>query len=158
MTPSERLATLVAMEKQLKPILDDAKSEARQYLMDVHDQCGADRIPISVGKQKVGEIGLSYSKEKVTIDPNNRKAAMNILEELGLTEQIPVKGWESHFEMIGGQIMSKDTGEVVDGFLIEEPTVKAAAIRGCKPDDVAKAFNALGNAPTVFGFLADMEG
>lgn len=132
-----RLALLTALDKQIAPQLKEAKAEARQELLDLNRESGADRKAIMVNGAKVGEVGCSYSKAKPFIIDNAK--AIEYLRELGLTEEVPKSGWEEHFALVGDGIACSDTGEIVD-FLAWEPSrVKTAAVRGCKPQDVLDA-------------------
>ena len=79
LTNDEQLALLVAMDKRLKPALDDAKSEARARLMDGFGKTGDDRHAIRVGTEKVGEVGISYSKAEPVITADKREEAMDFL-------------------------------------------------------------------------------
>ena len=60
-TQDERLAVLTAMQKQIKPALDEAKAIARQEIMEGFAETHTDRRAIIVGDEKVGEIGVSVN-------------------------------------------------------------------------------------------------
>ena len=76
-TKDERLAFLAALDKRVKPALEDAKNEARAEIMDAYAENGTDRKP---------------------------------------------------------------TGEVVEWAGWNPKAAKTAAVRGCKPEDVLRAF------------------
>lgn len=140
LTNSERLALLVALEKQIKPALDDAKDFERQSLLDANSDDGTDRRAIMVGGVKVGTVGVSYSKPAPHIMADRMHDAIMFLAERGLTEVSPVKGWESHFTCVAGNVVCTDTGETVDWATWEPACAKSASVRGCDPDDVMAAF------------------
>lgn len=154
-TKDERLALLVAMSKRLSPALTDAKDEARADLMARFAEDGTDRRAIIVGDEKVGEVGVSYSKPAPFIYAERMADALDCLESVGLTERVPAKGWEREFERVGGEVVHKETGEVVPWAGWQGKAPKAAAIRGCEPEDVLRAFG-----PRLYGpeVMALMEG
>lgn len=139
-TKDEQLAFLTALDKRIKPALDDAKAEARQSLMDAFAQDGTDRRAILVGGEKVGEVGISYSKAAPYIYAEQMNAALEFLRQVGLVQEAPAKGWEEQFDLIGGKVVYKPTGEVVEWAGWNPKAAKTAAIRGCKPEDVMRAF------------------
>lgn len=139
-TKDERLAFLVALDKRVKPALDDAKNEAREGLMGAFAEDGTDRRAILVGGEKVGEVGVSYSKAAPFIYRERMADAMEFLRQVGLIEESPAKGWETKFDLIGGQVVYKPTGEVVDWAGWQPRAAKGASVRGCKPEDVMRAF------------------
>lgn len=153
LTKDEQLATLEALSKRIKPILDDLKSDVRNELLEACKENGVDRKAILVDGQKVGEVGISYSTAKAAIYPGREKEAIEYLTELGLTEVVPIKGWEKSFTRVGNEVANKDTGEILD-FLYWEPSVaKSASVRGCKPDDVIQAMQGKLNGETIMGLL-----
>lgn len=137
LTEDERLALLVAVDKQLQPQLKEAKSLARGELMQLADECGADRRAIKVDGRKVGEVGVTYSKAKPFIV--DMQAAIPYLRDMGLTEEKPKDGWEESFAKAGNDIICTETGEVVPFLAWEPERVKAATVRGCKPQEVLEA-------------------
>ena len=139
LTSDERLALLVALDKQLKPKLDDAKQEAKYQLMENFETTGADRKAILVGGTKVGEVGMSYSTAKPVPKIGYESDFLDYLESLGLTERTPVKGWEKQFSRAGDSVIHTNSGEIADCMEWEPSRVKSAAVRGCKPDDVLNA-------------------
>lgn len=163
-TPDEKLALLVAMDKQIKPALNDAKSEARAKLMAAYDDNGTSRIDIQINGQKVGDVGITRSKAKPCI--YDMRAAMDYLRQIGCVVESPADGWENQFTRYmghvihpyatfdvgsamaidGDSVINTDTGEVVadivDGAFGWEPeSIKTPTVRGCKPQDVIDAFN-----------------
>lgn len=139
-TEGERLALLVAIDKRLSPALKEAKDAARDDLMASYTEDGTDRKAVKVGDEKVGEVGISYSKPAPFIYGGCEKEALDFLHPLGLTEEVPKKGWEKEFELIGGDVVHKATGEVVAWAGWQPKAPKTASVRGCKPEDVMRAF------------------
>ena len=153
LTKDEQLATLEALSKRIKPILDDLKSDVRNELLEACKENGVDRKAILVDGQKVGEVGISYSTAKAAIYPGREKEALEYLTEQGLTEVVPVKGWEKAFARVGNSVANQETGEILD-FLYWEPSVaKSASVRGCQPKAVLDAFNGKIDANTIIGLL-----
>lgn len=141
LTLDEKLALLEAMSKQIKPVLDDAKADAKQQLLDSFAETHADRRAILVNSQKVGEISISFGKPKAYILPGHEEKALEYLAKLGLVEQKPKVGWEKRFRLIGDLIVDEETGEdVSELFGWDQAAPKSAAVRGCKPQDVVDAF------------------
>lgn len=142
LTDDERLALLKAIEHQMKPIKEELEGDARRGLMERFGEDGTDRRAIIAGGQKVGEVGISYSKPRPFIYQDRTEQALDYLEGLGLVDRSPAKGWESHFKRAGEYVICVDTGEMVDfiGWQGKEP--KNAAIRGCEPEEVREALRA----------------
>lgn len=139
-TKDEKLALLVAIDKRVTPALRYAKDEARAEIMGRYAEDGTDRRAILVGGEKVGEVGVSYSKPAPYIYREQMPAALDFLRSVGLVEEAPAKGWETQFDLIGGQVVYKPTGEVVEWAGWQPKAAKSAAVRGCKPEDVMRAF------------------
>lgn len=139
-TEGERLALLIAIDKQVAPALKDAKASARDDLLASYAEDGTDRKALKVGDEKVGEVGISYSKAAPFVYGGCEAEALDFLRPLGLTEEVPAKGWEQEFELIGGNVVHKATGEVVTWAGWQGKAPKTASVRGCKPEDVIRAF------------------
>lgn len=139
-TKDEQLALLTAIDKRVSPALKDAKDEARADLMEAFAENGTDRKAILVGGEKVGEVGISYSKAAPFIFADRMDEAIAFLRQEGLVEESPAKGWEQSFDLIGGEVVYKPTGEVVEWAGWNPKAAKTAAVRGCKPEDVIRAF------------------
>ena len=101
-TKDERLAFLAALDKRVAPALKEAKNEARAEIMDAYAENGTDRKAILVGGEKVGEVGISYSKAAPYIYAEQTGAALEFLRQVGLVQEAPAKGWEEQFDLIGG--------------------------------------------------------
>lgn len=139
LTKDENLALLCALDKVIKPKLDDAKQDAKYQLMESFEAAGADRKAILVDGTKVGDVGMSYSTAKPVPKIGYESDFLDYLESLGLTERTPVKGWEKQFSRAGNSVIHTNSGEIADCMEWEPSRVKSAAVRGCKPDDVLNA-------------------
>ncbi len=91
-TKDERLAFLAALDKRVKPALEDAKDEARAEIMDSYAEDGTDRKAILVGGEKVGEVGISYSKAAPYIYREQMDAALEFLRQVGLVQETAGEG------------------------------------------------------------------
>lgn len=154
-TKSEKLALLMALDKRLSPALKDMKDDARAELMEAYGENQTDRMAVTVGDEKVGEIGISYSKPSPFIYQEQMSQALEFLREHGLTQEVPAKDWEKQFDLIGGKVVHKESGEVVQWAGWNPKAPKTAAVRGCKPEDVMRAF---GNRLQGFNAAALLEG
>lgn len=137
----EELAYFTALAKVVNDHVKDLKSEAKGYLAEVAQSTGADRIPIIVGNEKVGQISITYNNASPYPLGNE---GMDYLRQCGLVEEKPARGWEKRFQLIAGKVIDNITGEEVSdlfGWMPRSP--KTTAVTGCKPQDVAQAFNAL---------------
>ena len=146
----KRLAVLVALEKRVKEAAEDAKAEARYELEALYDKTGADRMAITVGDTKVGEVGMSHGKPKPVIQSPEK--AFKWLDERDLIKWEPVKGWEKSVTIAGDKVLDKETGEVLEWAIVDRGANRVA-IRGCKPEDVIEAHQLLGESINVQGLL-----
>ena len=149
----EKLAVLEAMNKKLKPMLDEAKGDAKLELMDMCRENGIDRRAIMVDGQKVGEVGISYSTAKPVIIPGKEKEALDYLADMGLVEYVPMKGWEKFFSKAGDAVVDTENGEICDFLMWEPSRAKTAALRGCKPDEVLAAIQPKLEGRDIMGLL-----
>ena len=139
-TDSERLAALVVIDRRIRAELEELKSGMREDVLESARGGESDRKPILVGDVKVGEVGASYSKPRPYIHADQMDRAIAYLDELGLTEKVPAKGWESHFSNVGGRVFHTDTAEVVTWAGWEPSRPNGASLRGFKDEDVLSAF------------------
>ena len=153
LTSDERLALLKAVTAQAKPKLDELTAQARNDLMGRYAKDGTDRRAILANGQKVGEVGISYSNPKPFIYADREEEALDFLEERGLVERSPAKGWEKHFAFVAGKVVCTDTGEEVEwaGWQAKEP--KSADVRGCKPQEVLEAIAPKLQGQSIFALL-----
>lgn len=136
----EELALLVALDKRIGPRLKEAKDYVCSRLVRDAERGCSDRFPILVGDERVGEVGVSYTKAAPHILPERMADAIGCLSEMGLVDTVPKKGWESHFALVGGKVVCTDTGEEVDWAVWEPSRPKSASVRDCEPEDVMTAF------------------
>lgn len=155
MTKDERLALLTALEKRIGPALKDAKSEACSELMERCEADGTDRRAVRVGGAKVGEVGVSYAKERFSIV--NMTEALACLREMGLTVETPKVGWESAFACIGGEVVCKETGEACPWAIWEPSRPRGASVRIKEPQAVLDAFGARLDGMSPLALLGEGE-
>ena len=141
LTADEQLALLVAYKKKLEPIVKDHEGIARQALLELCGETGCDRRPIVIDGEKVGEVGVSFTKAQAIIDPSREGEALDFLEQFGLVEKVPAKGWHDAFARVGNDVVHKESGEICPFLMWQERVAKSASIRGCKPEDVLQAFH-----------------
>lgn len=139
-TNDERLALLVCIDKAIQPELKDAKAHAQIQMVELAEQGLADRKPVLVGGQKVGEVGVTYSSPKPVII--EAAPAMKFLAEHDLVSMQPVKDWERDFVQTGEAVVYAPTGEVVEGMQWEPARPKSATVR---IKDTQAALNAFGD-------------
>ena len=139
LTDDERLAMLVALEKRIKAMLDDAKQQAKYKLMDSYQNSGVDRKAILIDGSKVGDVSISYSTAKPIPKPGCMAEFTEYLDQAGLVERVPVKGWEKRFTNAGDSVIDRESGEIVECMCWEPSRPKSAAVRGCKSDEVLSA-------------------
>lgn len=157
LTKDERLALLEATSKRIKPLLEDAKGDARHEMLAMEGETGADRRAIKVCGVKVGEIGCSYEKPHPAIKPGREREALEYLRAKGLTEEKPARGWESRFGQAGDVVIDSETGEVVDWAEWSPKRVKGASVRGCEPQEVLDAIAPKLNGASPFALLEGIE-
>lgn len=152
-TADERLALLAAIDKRVSPELKRAKSAACADLMERCSEDGTDRRAVMVGGEKVGEVGVSYAKGRPYI--TDMAGAVDSLREMGLTVEVPVEGWEEHFAGVAGDVVAKDTGEVVGWAMWEPSRPKGASVRIKDPQKVLDAFGARLAGGNPFALLGE---
>ena len=138
-TQDERLAVLTAMQKQIEPALKEAKAIARQEIMEGFAETHTDRRAIIVGEEKVGEIGISYSKAAPVILKERMDEAVAFLDSIGMVDIVPKKGWEAHFAKAGDKVVCTDTGETVDWAMWCPKSPKTAAVLGPRVEGMSAA-------------------
>lgn len=138
----EALAFLIAVDKAIADKLADGKAEARQAILERYGDDGTDRRAIKVNGEKVGTVSVSYSKPKISIKPGYEAEALDALASMGLTETVPVRGWESRLEIDGERVYVPATGELADWAMVTPAQAKNATVRGCEPSKVFPAMQA----------------
>ena len=127
MNDIERLAVLTAMEKAVKQQLDPLKSDLKDRLLGMEAECGADRMALKLGGDKVGSAYITRSKPQVMIAAGCEGEAVAELSAMGLTSEEPVRGWQSRFGALpSGDVVRTDTGEVV-GWAVAVPSLAKGA-------------------------------
>ncbi|NCA32153.1 hypothetical protein [Adlercreutzia muris] len=147
LTADERLALLNAMAKAVKPRLDEAKAEAQDGLMDRFAEDGTDRRAIMVGGEKVGEVGMSFTKAAPAVKPGHEREALEAAIEMGLVDwsKVPsvlVKDWQKRFSRVGDAVVEARSAELIDWLEWTPSRAKGASVRGCAPDVVLPALTA----------------
>lgn len=138
LTNDERLALLTVIDKKVAPELKAAKNAACYELMERCEEDGTDRRAVLVDGTKVGTVGVSYAKAHPVI--TDMHAALECLRDMGLTEEVPVKGWEDFFTTVGGCVVAKDTAEAADWAIWEPQRPKNASVRIGDAQSVLDAF------------------
>ena len=138
-----QLALLSALDKRIKPRLEEAKAQAKYALMEQNQTDGTDRRAIRINDVKVGEVGISYSKAKPICKPGREKAFEDWLLDNGLATVSPIKGWENAVAHAGNAVLDKTSGEILDFLDWQASLPLSAAVRGCKPEDVLEAIGSL---------------
>lgn len=140
LTADEELAFLTVLSKRIKARLDELNGSARQALLEGYGTNQCDRRAVLVRGEKVGEVGISYGKAHPYIKPECAEQALRELDELGLVEVVPAKGWEDHFaEGVDHEVFCKDTGTVCDWAMWVPKQAKSASVR-IKDKDTMAAF------------------
>lgn len=152
LTNDEKLALLTAVSKRIEPELKEIKSDAKSELNEIMSETGADRKPIMIGDEKVGDISLTYHKPKpVIIDMHD---AIVYLRELGLTHEVPNENWEEHFSRAGDSVIHTESGELCDFLGWQGRTPNYAKVTGCDADDVKNVLSSkLGKNTGIIGLL-----
>ena len=147
LTADERLALLNAMAKAVKPRLDEAKAEAQDGLMDRFAEDGTDRRAIMVGGEKVGEVGMSFTKAAPAVKPGHEREALEAAIEMGLVDwsKVPtilVRDWQKRFSRVGDAVVEAQSAELIDWLEWQPSRAKGASVRGCEPEKVLPALTA----------------
>lgn len=134
LTDDERIVLASLFKREVCDLCDEINKEADERLLEA----GADRRSLFVDGVKVGDFMAKYSKPALSIDPLHEAEAMEYLRGLGLTEEAPVKGWQSHFKARGTHdVVCIDTGEAV-GFLAVEEAKRSKGYPTVRKKDEAK--------------------
>ena len=144
LTRDEELAALKILKRRIDERLEDLEAPIKRDLLDAFGDDGVDSKRIEVGGYKVGGYTVVPAKLKPIISPGREKEALEFLGDLGLTETVPIRGWERYIVNVGGKAVHSGTGQMTDS--IEFAFGKLPYIRatGFKDDDVLDAFQARG--------------
>ena len=156
MDRNEKLAVLTAMDKAIKAELEDLKFSAKEELLELEEVYGVDRMALKLGGAKVGEVSIIRAKPQVVIRSDSYQEAMDALELKGLITITPSKGWQNNFDILpSGDVIDKDTGEIVTWAYASEPFVKGTMVK-VKQEEVAKTLATM-QPITVAGLLGGAE-
>lgn len=183
MHPSEKVAFLTALQKAVKPALDEARSE----LMEGMREADAERITLRLGGEEVGKATRKMPKPDIAPEVSDREAFMefalcnglaserkridpamvpsvvtylennldpDVLDDWIVTEQAMEDGWQSEIECRDGKCYLYGTDHEVPGLV---PMVRlkpeGLMVTGCKPESVIP----LVGSPEIAGLLGDAE-
>ena len=152
----ERLAVLTAMGKAINAELEDLKFFAKEELLELEDAYGVDRMALKLGGEKVGEVSIVRAKPQVAINPDSYQEAMDALELKGLITITPSKGWQNSYGILpSGDVIDKDSGELVPWAYATEPFVKGTMVK-VKQEEGAKKLATM-QPITVAGLLGGAD-
>ena len=156
MNANEELAVLTAMQKVIKNRLDDLKADAKDNLIRLEEETGADRIALKIGGSKVGEVSITRAHPSIEIDMGAYEDALDFLGPIGLLETAPAKNWRDAFDIVAGdcgpEVCYRDTGEIVDWAYVQPGYVKGTTVR-VKDAEVKKALPRLGRPDMLAGLI-----
>lgn len=151
----EELAMLVALQKKVEKRLDELKGAAKDELMDAYEKNGIDRRSIKANGSPIGKVSIRFTKAKPIINPARKAQALEALTAMGLTEVVPVKGWEKRFTHCGDIVLDAESGELAEwaNWEIEKPY--CAKVTGCNPEDVLDAMSTKLQGENIIGLLGE---
>ena len=156
MNANEELAVLTAMQKVIKNRLDDLKADAKDNLIRLEEETGADRIALKIGGSKVGEVSIMRAHPSIEINAGAYDEALDFLGPIGLLETAPAKSWRDAFDIVAGpdgpEVCYRDTGEVVTWAYVQPGYVKGTTVR-VKDAEVKKALPLLGRPDMLAGLI-----
>lgn len=98
------------LAKQINERIKEIESDEKYALME----SGYNSKNMAIQGIKFGAIDYYPPKPKVQINPSSHEKAIEFLQEEGLVEVTPAKGWEDRFAIINGSIIDTMTGENCD--------------------------------------------
>ena len=115
--------------------------------MDRFAEDGTDRRAILVGGEKVGEVGVSFTKAAPAIRPGHEREALEAAIEMGLVDwtkvsSVLVRDWQKRFSRVGDAVVEAQSAELIDWLEWQPSRAKGASVRGCAPEDVLPALTA----------------
>ena len=155
LTFDEELAMLEAIQKKVKTRLDELKGAAKDELMEAYEESGIDRRSIKANGSPIGKVSIRFTKAKPTINPARKAQALEALAAMGLTEVVPVKGWEKRFTHCGDIVLDAESGELAEWALWEIEKPYCAMVTGCKPEDVIDAMSTKLQGENIIGLLGE---
>lgn len=153
LTADEELAMLEALQKQIETRLKELKGAAKDELMAAYDENGVDRRSIKANGSPIGKVSIKFTKAKPVINPSRRGQALDALTAMGLTEVVPVKGWEKQFTHCGDVVLDGESGELAEWAMWETEKPYCAMVTGCKPQDVLDAMSPKLQGENIIGLL-----
>lgn len=162
LTPIQRLAVLSSVDKALKSQTKQARVESDEYLKDLYENTGSDRVKIKLGGQEVGALSLVFSKdeyvikdeeafndfilangfasERKSIDPTYLVEVIARIEddlpEAVITGIDVSSDFSKMIKRVGDSFVIDGTNEVIPGIEPKPITIKNTRLAGCKPEDV----------------------
>lgn len=155
LTFDEELAMLEAVQKKVKTRLDELKGAAKDELMEAYEENGIDRRRIKANGSPIGAVFITFTKAKPTINPARKAQALEALTAMGLTEVVPVKGWEKRFTHCGDIVLDAESGELAEWALWETEKPYCTKVTGCKPEDVLEAMSTKLQGENIIGLLGE---
>lgn len=112
LTNDELFAAQMAVSKKIDQLMKGRKAE---YVHELEDGVGDRKTFYSADGTKLGLLTMTAPKvEAVIID---EAEALDTLRAMGLTKQVetPVDNWQEWFEVVGTDVVARETGEVAAG-------------------------------------------
>lgn len=106
----EKLPFLKIIHKELTALIKDIEGEEKMELQE----SGYSKKNMAIDGQKFGDLTYYEPKPKVEIRPEKKTDALLFLQDEGLAELNPCKGWDERFAIVGQSIVDKNTGENCD--------------------------------------------
>lgn len=153
LTADEELAILTALSKRINDRLKDLKSDTKRELMEMNEVYGVDRRKLKIGEEPVGSVSIVYTTPSATLNPSKTADALAYLASKGLTQEVPVKGWEKHFTHAGEEVIDADTGEICPFLMWEPSKPKTAMVTGCKAENILQAMSGRLESVNIAGLL-----
>ena len=160
------VAVITALEKYVKQEKASARLKADALIYDAYEAIGADRIPIEMDGEKVGEITITFTTPSPVITDMEAYEAWATENDLTqehvevIADRLDIEKvramWpdavrtsraaaqpsaiEEQLTRAGEKVIYTPTGEIIPGVAYTERRPKHTVVRGCKPEDVLPAF------------------
>lgn len=112
LTNDELFAAQMAVSKKIDALMKARKAE---YVAQLEGGAGDRHTFYSADGTKLGLLTMTAPKvEAVIIDEED---ALGTLRAMGLTKtvEVPVDNWQEYFEVVGTDVIARETGEVAAG-------------------------------------------
>lgn len=175
MKPSEEMAILIALQKQVRKRLAVLRPQVDRSLLDAYNEDGVTKRAIKLGGVKVGDHLLSFASSKwevtdsaafedfaltygfarvvKTVRPEYESLVCELVEEAApeaVAETVKVdEHWDRLMTNTAGTPTFKDSGMVVPGVQLSGQRVRSCQVRGCEPEDVAPMVASLGGVEAL---------